>query len=112
MLLKKIQEIAAGNPVIITGDFNAHPNDEPIMIITDTLNPLHLTHSKQLSVTSHYGPAGTFNAFQSKEVNDEPIDYIFIKNRMQVLQHATLLQSWQRRFSSDHFPVFAALAIK
>lgn len=112
LLLQKVQSIAAGAPAIITGDFNAHPDDEPIRVIVDKSNPLHLTDSKEIAATPHYGPTGTFNAFRSREINDQPIDYIFIKNAVEVLQHATLSQSWQGRFSSDHFPVFAAIRIK
>jgi len=112
LLLKKVNDIAGKTPAVITGDFNAHPNDEPIAVIVDKQNPLHLTDSKEITAAMHYGPEGTFNAFQSKEINDQPIDYIFVKNKVRVFQHATLSQSWQGRFSSDHFPVFAALEIE
>lgn len=109
LLLKKVKEITGRFPTIITGDFNSHPGDEPIQIITDKSNPLHLTDSKAISATPHYGPDGTFNDFIKEE--SEPIDYIFIKNNVKVLKHATLSESWDGRFSSDHFPVFARLLI-
>jgi endonuclease/exonuclease/phosphatase family metal-dependent hydrolase len=112
LLIQKVKEIAGSAPVIVTGDFNAKPDDEPIMVIMDKSNPLHLTDSKEISRMPHYGPTGTFNAFRSKETDDKPIDYIFIKNGVQVLQHATFSQTWQGRFSSDHFPVFARLQVK
>jgi endonuclease/exonuclease/phosphatase family metal-dependent hydrolase len=67
--------------------------------------------SKKVSKQPHYGPTGTFNAFGPKEIDDEPIDFIFIHNGIRVLQHATLSQSWKGRFSSDHFPVFAVLQL-
>jgi len=111
LLLQKVKEIAGSNPAIITGDFNATPSDEPIQIIVDNTNPLHLTDSKSISKEHHYGPEGTFNSFTSKETGNEPIDHIFIKNKVSVLQHATLSQSWEGRFSSDHFPVFARIII-
>ena len=44
-----------------------------------------------------------------KEAN-EPIDYIFIKKGIKVLQHATLSQKLGGRYSSDHYPVFATLS--
>jgi endonuclease/exonuclease/phosphatase family metal-dependent hydrolase len=111
LLLQKIESFAGKNPVIVTGDFNASPADEPIQLITDCNNLHHLTDSKAISATPHYGPSGTFNGFQQKEVNDEPIDYIFVKNGVKVLKHATLSQSWNGLFSSDHFPVFAKLQL-
>jgi endonuclease/exonuclease/phosphatase family metal-dependent hydrolase len=111
LLLQKIESFAGKIPVIVTGDFNASPADEPIQLITDCNNLHHLTDSKAISATPHYGPSGTFNGFQQKEVNDEPIDYIFVKNGVKVLKHATLSQSWNGLFSSDHFPVFAKLQL-
>ncbi len=109
LLLKKVKEIAGTTPAIITGDFNADPNDEPIKVIMDTSNPDHLTDTRLISSTPHYGPDGTFNSFKNQEQTDLPIDYIFITNGFRVLQHATLSQTWHGRFSSDHFPVFAEL---
>lgn len=111
LLQRKVAEIAGNAPVIITGDFNATPADEPIKILVDKTAPLHFTDTKGASQQPHYGPSGTFNGFQPKETSNEPIDHIFIKNGWQVWQHATLSQSWQGRFSSDHFPVFAVLSL-
>ncbi len=110
LLLRKINEIAGSTPVIVTGDFNAQPEDEPIRVLTDANNPLRLTDTKMVSETPHYGPSGTFNAFGPKEIHEQPIDYIFIKKGFRVLQHATLSQTWEGRFSSDHFPVFVVLS--
>ena len=107
LLLQKVNEIAGSIPAIITGDFNAKPSDEPIQIITDTSDPFHLTDTKAVSVTPHYGPSGTFTGFQSKERDNEPIDHIFIKGKWKVLKHATISESWQGRFASDHFAVIA-----
>lgn len=111
MILKAVDSIAGKLTAIITGDFNAHPSDEPVQVIVNPDNPLHLTDTKERSLTGHYGPTGTFNAFGPKEVNDEPIDYIFFNHDVKVLKHATLSQSWQGRFSSDHFPVWARLEL-
>ena len=96
--------------VIVTGDFNAKPADEPVQVLVDSTSALRLTDAKLVTQQPHYGPTGTFNAFGAKEINDEPIDYIFIKNGFSVIKHATLSQTWQGRFSSDHFPVFATLS--
>lgn len=111
LLLQKVNEIAGKTPCIITGDFNATPSQEPIQIITNEADTLHLTDSKAASATPHYGPQATFNGFRSKEEGNEPIDYIFIKNGPKVLKHATLSQTWGGRFSSDHFPVLATIVI-
>lgn len=112
LILKYANQIAGSVPYIVTGDFNSHPDQEPIQVITNPKDPVHLTDTKAISLTPHYGPTGTANAFQAKEVNDKPIDYIFIRHGIKVLQHATLSQTWEGRFSSDHFPVFARVQIQ
>ena len=110
LLLQKVAAIAGNTPAIVTGDFNAIPADEPIQVVTDKTNPLRLTDSKEISVTPHYGPTGTFNAFKSKERDDQPIDYIFLKGKgWKVKKHATISQTWDGRFASDHFAVLATL---
>jgi endonuclease/exonuclease/phosphatase family metal-dependent hydrolase len=111
LLLQKVKEIAGNVPAVITGDFNAEPADEPIQVIVDKSNPLYLTDSKEISQTPHYGPAGTFNGFKNKERNDQPIDYIFLKGKWKVLKHATISQTWEGRFASDHFAVLAKLSL-
>ena len=110
-LIRAVDSIAGKTEAIITGDFNATPTDEPIQVITDANNPQHLLDTKPLSITPHYGPTGTFNGFGTKERDDSPIDYIFISQNIKILQHATLSQTWQGRFSSDHFPVFAKILL-
>ena len=109
LLLQKVAEIAGKTPSVITGDFNAFPTDEPIQVVMDKANPLHLTDSKEISSTPHYGPTGTFNGFGPKEQKDVPIDYIFLKGDWKVKAHATLSQTWNGRFASDHFSVMAVL---
>src|SRR5690606_31094241 len=58
LILQKIKDLAGSSPVILTGDFNAGPDDEPIQIILDKENPMHLLDSKSLSAQPHYGPEG------------------------------------------------------
>lgn len=111
LILKKVKEIAGNTPAIITGDFNSKPADEPIQVLVDKADPDYLVDTKEISQTPHYGPTGTFNGFKSKETDDEPIDYIFIKGKWKVLSHATISQTWQGRFASDHFAVLAELKL-
>jgi len=109
ILLQKVSSIAGKTPSIITGDFNARPTDEPIQVISDKSNPLHLINATEISATPHYGPTGTFNGFGPKERDDQPIDYIFLKGPWKVKKHATISQTWNGRFASDHFAVLGTV---
>jgi len=110
LLKQRVKELAGSNPVIIMGDLNSRPTDDPIKILIDSSDKDKFIDTKAVSLTPHYGPQGTFNGFTSKEIDNEPIDFIFLKGKWKVLQHATLSQTWGGRFSSDHFPVFAKLS--
>ncbi|MEO6669840.1 MAG: endonuclease/exonuclease/phosphatase family protein [Ferruginibacter sp.] len=111
MLLQAVDSIAGKQPALITGDFNAHPQDEPMQIITNVNDKRHLTDTKAVSRTPHYGPSGTFNAFKAMEQSGEPIDYIFFNRGVEVLSHATISESWMGRFASDHFAVLAKVKL-
>lgn len=112
LLLKQVQQIAGGTPAVITGDFNATPDDEPIQVVMNTQDPLHFTDSKAVSKTPHYGPEGTFNGFRATgEQGDKPIDYIFLKGKFTVLQHASLSATWHGRYASDHYAVVSRLVL-
>jgi len=111
LIVHYIDSIAGKAPAILTGDLNSYPQEEAVQAILDPANVCKLSDSKSISVEKHYGPDGTFNAFTNKETTNKPIDYIFVTKNFQVLKHATLSQSWQGRFSSDHFPVWTRLRI-
>jgi dephospho-CoA kinase len=110
LVLAKIKEIAKKTPVILLGDFNATPDDEPIQILKDEKNADKLINSERISQNGHYGPVGSFNGFKSEKENSH-IDYIFVKNGVQCLQHATHSETWNNRYPSDHFPVSATLIL-
>lgn len=107
LLKQRVKEVAGNSPVVITGDFNSAPSDEPIRVLLSA--PDAFTDAKSISATPHYGPTGTFTGFAAKETTNDPIDFIFVKNGFKVLKHAALSQTWGGRFSSDHFPVLAVL---
>lgn len=111
LLLQRVEQIAGKVPAVITGDFNAKPNDEPIQVIMDTQNPLRLKDAKALSKSPHYGPTSTFNSFKATDIGTEPIDYIFLKGNWDVWQHACITQTWGGLFASDHFAQFAKITL-
>ena len=110
LLLSKIRAIAGNGSVIVTGDFNTPPDSEPYRILTKSDL---LTDTKTKSQTSHHGPSRTMNDFdlENLKTSEPPIDYIFVSKQIGVLKHATLSDTFDGYFPSDHMPVLAILEL-
>ncbi|HAO05323.1 MAG: endonuclease/exonuclease/phosphatase family protein [Chitinophagaceae bacterium] len=111
LLKEKVFALTAKKPAIIMGDFNSTEDDGPIQILLNKSTSKYFINAKNISSAPHYGPQGSFTAFGPKEISDKPIDYIFIKGKAKVLKHANISQTWQGRYASDHFAVFARIVL-
>jgi endonuclease/exonuclease/phosphatase family metal-dependent hydrolase len=108
LIIEKIKELNAKNyPVVLSGDFNSKPNDSPIEYITNNMQ-----NSRSISKLV-YGPADTWNGFKFNQKLDGCIDYIFISNgeKVSVSKFATLTDSYDMKYPSDHLPVLATIQI-
>lgn len=111
LVLEQAHMLAKGLPVIVTGDFNAVPDDDPIKVLTDKNDPRHVVHSRELA-TLKYGPEWTFHDFGRIPDNDrEWIDYIFVKGEIKVSRNGVLTDTLNELYPSDHCPVIATLII-
>ncbi|WP_027381922.1 endonuclease/exonuclease/phosphatase family protein [Epilithonimonas caeni] len=108
LILEKIKELNPKNlPLTLTGDFNLTDDSEPIKIISKSLDNAYY-HSRTL----HYGPKGTFTAFDVNTVPKERIDYIFVKG-FDVLSNRTINDRRENLlYPSDHFPILAEFSFK
>jgi len=104
LIKQKIQEIAPKLPVIFTGDLNVTPETEAIATIKS-----FLIDTKEVSVEPPYGPTGTFNGFKWESPLKDKIDYIFVNKAFKVQKFAVLSDSKEKRYYSDHLPVFVKL---
>lgn len=109
LIRKKIEEmVPAGTPVILTGDFNLTPDQEPIKMLKK-----YLSDSREATKEPAYGPFGTYNGFNiNADLSSRRIDYIFVKGDVEVLKYAALSEIKDQRFPSDHLPVFAKIKLK
>ncbi len=109
LILKKINEINAKKlPVLLTGDFNLKEETAPIK---EMLVGLDLAKNK--SLTKPFGPDGTFSGFQFNKPVKDRIDHIFVsKKGIKVLKFATLSDSKDCRYPSDHLPVYAEIDLE
>ncbi len=109
LILKKINELNTKKyPVIISGDFNSKPGEAPAKYMMEYVN-----NSRNISDLV-FGPLKTFNAFQYCKEAESSIDYIFVSKdpRIHVSKFATLTDSYDLKYPSDHFPVLATIIIK
>lgn len=115
LLLRKIAEIAGNHPVIVTGDFNADAESEVYKLLTSENGIAEgdqLYNSEQLATFPHHGPEGTFTGFDTRVEPKKPIDFIFIRNKENVLYHGTLSDRFEGLYPSDHMPVLAEVMLE
>jgi len=86
--------------VLLMGDLNSEPNDEPIKLFKTQMED----HYNQKAVVA-YGPTGTFHGFDTQGTLNKRIDYIFTKN----IKAKAYIHIDDRRknnlYLSDHLPV-------
>ncbi len=110
LLLHAVDSLATGNPAIVTGDFNATPVSEPYKLITDKLNPIHLTDSRLICLNSE-GPEYTYTGFKVGGIPGERIDYIFLKGMERVETFRVNDSNNGEFYPSDHLPVSAEVML-
>lgn len=110
LILSRIQKIAAGFPVILTGDFNAAPDSKPYQVLTASNSGLQ--DAMKISQLPHYGALKSFSGFEvTPELPGERIDYVFVSDGVQVLKHGILTDAREGAYASDHLPVLARVSL-
>lgn len=111
LIRRRLDSLAGGDPVVITGDLNAVPSSSAYRVFTrDTIGGrLPLRDAFSVTLSPHYGPTSTWTAFRAIEP-DRRIDYVMVSQNVTVESHAIISDSWDGRFPSDHLPVIATLS--
>lgn len=104
LMLAKIKSIAGGNPVFLTGDFNAIPTEEPILILDRSG---FLSDSYKITEEPPFGPVCTYHGYDSAARTDERLDYIWVTEGMRIDRYGVLTDTRYGKTPSDHFPVMA-----
>lgn len=110
LLLHAIDSLAKNMNVIVMGDFNSKPVDEPIRIIKDSKEP-KLLDARMIALKKD-DPGYTFTGFTVKDHESEQIDYVFVKEDELVTDYKVDQRSKNGFFPSDHLPVIVSIALK
>ena len=106
LIVTKAATIAAGLPLVVTGDFNSGPETAAYRTMSGLLTDARAAAETVL------GPAGTFGTFTSTTRPAPRIDYVFVTNGTRVARFATLSQEWDGgAHASDHYPILADVTL-
>jgi endonuclease/exonuclease/phosphatase family metal-dependent hydrolase len=110
LLLTQIPKIAGKTPFVVTGDFNATEDTNVYRILTgkEEVGNFKLIDARYISKNGHFGGVSTWNGFKELESNRK-IDYIFVSEKTNVLEHGVLSDRWEGLWASDHLPVLAEI---
>ena len=91
------------------GDFNSKPDEAPAMYMAENFR-----NARSSSKQKPYGPVDTWQGFEFNKKPDGCIDYIFLSKGSAALvkKFATITDSYDMKYPSDHFPVLATIEIK
>jgi len=104
---EKLHELAAGVPVILSGDFNCGIESAPAK---ELLKDSQLIDSYSAVSHSPDESVGTFHGFSGKPGRDR-IDWILLSPGLKTLAAAIDRTHDLGRYPSDHFPVTAVVAL-
>jgi len=108
-VLAALGRIAAGAPVVLTGDLNCTREDAAYRTLVGPGpggRPI-LRDARDIAERPPYGPPASFNGFRAELPAGLPIDHIFVRPGTAVLAAAILPATLAGRYVSDHNPVVA-----
>lgn len=98
----------AQGPVVVAGDLNSTPADEPYRILT---GDSRLRDAREASHHGHHGPDASFTGYEPPPTGRR-LDYLFVTDEFDVRQHAACPDlDREGRFPSDHLPLLADLRL-
>lgn len=110
LVVSKIRELAAGAPVILTGDFNVDQTDEIYLIFTES----GILKDAYSCAKIRFAENGTFNNFNPRMKTNSRIDHVFVSPITEVKAYGVLTDIYWSSMSdihlpSDHYPVFVRI---
>lgn len=120
LVTARISRREHGDPIIVTGDFNAGEENPAMRYLRGEIARAHERNAEAPPtlglrdtyrvVHPHRTDVGTFNGFVGTSTG-EKIDAILVSSEWEVRGAQIVRTAFERRYPSDHFPVVATLAI-
>lgn len=104
LILERLASLPPGVPVILMGDFNAAPSSSCHLIFTGEGVKNQPSNFKNVFKKPY--PA-TYHGFTGR-VDGECIDWILYRGRIMAENCKVILDSFNGRYPSDHFPVYTS----
>jgi len=113
LLRRKIDQIADGRPVIVTGDFNTDSDTTPYQLLVRGPQDWrgYLIDSYRETNPVPGSNEGTRHGFNGKS-NSGRIDWIISTNNFATLEAGIDRTHYNGQYPSDHFPVTAVLKLR
>ncbi|MBK7227592.1 MAG: endonuclease/exonuclease/phosphatase family protein [Ignavibacteriales bacterium] len=106
LLVDLLSKYSDKYPVIFSGDLNYTSTSEGYKILSSKLLDAKTTSEKEI------GGNITFTGFGKDIQPDNKIDFIFVNDKVKVLNHIVDTTLFNGLYPSDHYPVIAELKIK
>lgn len=114
LLLDRIDDLAANEPVIVTGDLNCRSSSAPYEYLTGRDKRSagrSLRDAHHIARHDHHGPGATTTDFRNI-VPDKKIDYVFITTDIEPILHGVCADTYENGlYPSDHLPVLVELSL-
>jgi endonuclease/exonuclease/phosphatase family metal-dependent hydrolase len=110
LLNDRVAGVAVKTPTIVTGDFNFKSDFGGYEILTGGRKN-YLFDTQKIAKVDSSGSNITYNRFGQFLEKGNKIDYIFIKNNIEVDKHKIIMDTFDGRYPSDYMPVLTVLRI-
>ena len=108
LLMKRIETLSGGRPVILTGDFNSEPGSS---VGAHVQKDGVLGDAKAIAA-QRSGTDWSFSDFgQIPEAERPLLDYIFVSGDIEAVRYEVLPDTFDGGYVSDHAPVMAVVKI-
>ena len=108
LLMKRIETLSGGRPVILTGDFNSEPGSSVVAHVQKD----GVLHDAKAIAAQRAGTDWSFSDFgQIPEAERPLLDYIFVSGDIEAVRYEVLPDTFDGGYVSDHAPVMAVVKI-